>query len=539
MAGLKLRVLDVSDGIAGPYCARLLADYGADVIKIEPPEGDSSRREGFVKDDVSVLYTYINQNKRGITADLETASGQAILKRLVETADIMVESFAPGTLDRLGLGYQELKAINPRLVLVSLTHFGQTGPYRDYKATHFTTHALSSWLTGVGDPDKPPVQMGYPVFYYKTGVNGAIGALAAIRGRRLTGKGQHVDVSVFETCGDLAGESLAVSFKIPEMKRRRRVPDFIKAKDGWIGLTVGNFEEWKNVWLLANMLDVLDEPDLIQDEVKREQRRPELEARLNDWGKDKTREEIFFAAQELRVGGGIAYSPGETLACQQFVERDFFVKTTHPKLGEYKQPRAPFVSPFSLTESRPAPDLGEHNEEVFAEIGLDREGRETSSPTAQSQQAPNPSGTDGGGDLLAGMRVLDLTHWWSGPFVTWLLGALGADVIKIEAQQRPDPYRFLFAGKADVPNWIERGYLWNNTNVNKRGITLDLASEKGKDLFLEMVKESDLVVENFSPRVMRNLGLEYEKLREINPKIVMISMSCYGPTSRATGPTLK
>ena len=532
MAGLQLRVLDLSSGIPGPYCARLLAEYGADVIKVESPEGDWTRRDGVVRGDISALYAYLNENKRGVSLDLQTSSGSAALKHMVERVDVLVESFAPGTMDRLGLGYQELVAINPRIVMVSVTDFGQTGPYKDHQASHLTLSASAGWMGGVGYPDREPVQQGFPVFHYMAGVNGAIGALTAVRGVRQNGRGQHVDLSVFETCWVLGQSNMSVSYGTSMPRRMKQVPDFVRAKDGWVGITAGNGDQWRNTWILAGMLDVLDDPELIYDQVKREKRRPELESRLNDWGKDKTREEIFYAAEDLRIGAGITYAPGETLGCPHLVAREFFVKTSHPKLGEFSQPGAPFKSPAVTPVHKPALGLDEHNDEDLAEFGVNPKGQKKSPPALSHKGELSKSSLSKNGDrnLLAGVRIADLTHWWSGASCTCLMGALGADVIKIESIQRPDQYRYVNTGGKTNPNWFERGFLWNTTNLSKRGITLDLTSEKGKALFLEIVKKSDAVVENFSPRVMRHLGLEYAKLREVNPKIIMLSMSCFGQT---------
>jgi len=198
-----LRVLDISSGIAGPFCARLLADAGADVIKIEDPRGgDATRRENPIfadhrLEDISALFIYLNQNKRGVSLNIESVTGREILKQMAEKSDVVVESFAPGTLERLGVSHGELRRIRPGIVLISITDFGQTGPYRDYKATHLTLSALGGWQQG--EATREPIQAGFPVLYYMAGLWGAIGALAALRGSHQD-EGQHVDISVMDVC---------------------------------------------------------------------------------------------------------------------------------------------------------------------------------------------------------------------------------------------------------------------------------------------------------------------------------------------------
>ncbi len=194
------RVLDLT-GERGYLCGKLLGDLGADVIKIEKPGGDPGRNLGpFYKDipdpEKSLYWFAFNANKRGITLNIETAQGQEIFKRLVGTADFVVESFAPGYMDSLGLGYSELSRINPRIIMTSITPFGQSGPYKDYKSSDIVDAAMGGILYPCGDPDRPPVQFAPPQSYYNAGVEAAIGTLMAHTYRQTSGQGQHVDVSI-------------------------------------------------------------------------------------------------------------------------------------------------------------------------------------------------------------------------------------------------------------------------------------------------------------------------------------------------------
>ena len=202
LSGIK--VLDLTHHIAGPYCAKLLADYGAGVIKIERPVvGDDARRIGpFFGDDPhpekSGLFLYLNTNKRGITLDLKSDAGLNIFRRLVETADILVENFSPGVMDRLGLSYEALEKINPRLVMTSISNFGQSGPYRGFKSSELITDAMGGWMTIIGDPEREPLKPGGSQAQFVGGLFGALGTMTAFHGREVNGIGQHVDISLME-----------------------------------------------------------------------------------------------------------------------------------------------------------------------------------------------------------------------------------------------------------------------------------------------------------------------------------------------------
>jgi crotonobetainyl-CoA:carnitine CoA-transferase CaiB-like acyl-CoA transferase len=380
MAGLQgLRVLDISTGIAGPFCAKLLADGGATVIKIEAPDGgDSSRQEGaFVRegDDhrTSSLFVFLNQNKQGVSLDITSVSGREIFKRLVAISDVVVESFQPGTMAELGLGYSDLAAVNPGIVLASLTDFGQTGPYGRYKGDHLAISALGGWAYNFGDPGREPLQVGIPVMYYMAGIHGAIGILAAIRGRRADGKGQHVDVSAQEACMNmLSYPQLAEQFNSPLPQRNfaGQMGFYVQAKDGWVALNYLSAGQWGNLLLLVGVPHLAEDPTLLYDYKKRQAIMPEIIAAANEWAKEKTVTEAFYAAQELQIPAGIAYTPKDIIASDQLNVRDFFIKTSQAGLGEFVQPRNPFPSLSLRADRQPAPDLGQDNQEVLGNLGL-------------------------------------------------------------------------------------------------------------------------------------------------------------------------
>lgn len=374
-----LRVLELGGGIAAPYCARLLADSGADVIKIEDPaEGDPSRRQDCCAGSTfSALYAYLNQNKRDVSLNIRTPSGQSLLKRLVEVSDLVVESFEPGALGALRLGYDDLAIVNPGIVVVSITNFGQSGPYVGQKANHLTLAALSGWAQSIAAMtiERGPLQSGGPVLEYTAGVWGAVGALAAIRGRDHDAKGQHVDISI-----QAVGLSLipfyheiawfSEAFNLPIRQMAAQFDPLVPAKDGWVAVPALSAQQWQTVLTMMGMEDLAADESLTYDPAKRAIREPEIKARAKEWAKDKTVEEVFYLGQELRVPTAVPQSVADILSCPQFQARNFLQKVSQPGLGDYLQPGPAFIADFLRTERTPAPTLGQHNAVVLISLGL-------------------------------------------------------------------------------------------------------------------------------------------------------------------------
>lgn len=399
------RILDLADE-KGVYCGKVLADLGADVIKIEPPCGDSSRNTGpFYRDmhdpEKSLFWWAYNTSKRGITLDIETADGRDVFRRLVKNADIVVESFPPGYMEGLGLGYEALSTINPGIIVTSITSFGQTGPYKDWKAPDLIGCALGGQAYVMGDDDRPPCRTSFPMAYLHAGNHAAAGTLAALYYREVSGEGQHVDVSMQEAvmwtlmnviqfwdlmkfnmfrggatrmmgtprcrvafpCMDghvafLIGGGQLASISMPGMIRWM-------AEEGMLG----NFEDKKD-WGPRDWIEKVDAWSLTQEQIDA------WEGSLIDFFATKTKTELYEQALKRRI---ILYpvSTFEDLANNaQLKERQFFVQVDHPELGD----TVTYVgAPYKMTGmkwdiSRRAPLIGEHNSEVYErELGLSKE----------------------------------------------------------------------------------------------------------------------------------------------------------------------
>jgi crotonobetainyl-CoA:carnitine CoA-transferase CaiB-like acyl-CoA transferase len=408
-----VRVLDMT-GPQGAYCTKLLADLGADVIRIEPPGGDPTRKLGpFFHDEPhpekSLYFFHFNTNKRSITLNLDMEEGRSIFKRLITTADVLVETFPPGHLESLGLGYNALKEINPGLIFVSISPFGQTGPYRDFETADIVALALIGLAYTLGFPEDPPTTLGASQSYHMASANAAIGALMALLHRDMTGEGQWVDVPVHGTCLRMA-EMVALMYWLQSTNRKRSgfeyyrgLRDLFPCKDGYIicsvlgGAGVDKVLEWMDsegmaadlrepVWaeVIAAIKGVAPGRGTSHGHGKESASKPtdmrehmqHVEAVWQAFLMTHTKEELFVGAQTR----GIVLMPVNTV--KDIVEdvglqeRKYFVDVVHPELGESLKYPGP---PYRLSETpwrlfRRAPLIGEQNVELYEkELGLTKE----------------------------------------------------------------------------------------------------------------------------------------------------------------------
>ena len=362
----------------------MLADLGADVIKIEKPVlGDAARRRGPFVDDIpgperSGLFLDLNTNKRGITLNLEKATGKEIFNKLIKDTDILIEDTKPGTMDASGLGYNNLKSLNPRLVMTSVTPFGQTGPYKDYKGSDLIGVAMSGighitprW---VGTTDQEPLRV-QQVYSFITGITATVATMCALRVQRSTDLGQQVDVSHLEalvTAMDFHAMYWPYGNRsITRASKPEIAPStFLKCKDGWVEPTIVTNDQWnKFVNLMGNPEWANDE--LFSDGYSRGEHWESLEPLITAWSTKYTRQEIFEMAKAKRVPLGSLQLMPEVVESEQFKERDFFVDLEHPEAGNLTYPGAPYKLPKTPWKiRRPAPLLGQHNVDIYCnELG--------------------------------------------------------------------------------------------------------------------------------------------------------------------------
>ena len=369
-----LRVLEVAEGTSGPYCGKLMAGLGAEVIKIEPPDGDSARRAGPFKNDkpdpeASGLFLYLNTGKKSVVLDLEVQAARDRLRGLAENADLVVENYAPGRLDGLGVGYDDLSGANPRLVMVSITPFGQTGPYRDFLATDMVIHALCGEMYLAGYPDREPLKKGGDLVEYVGGLHGYVGGASALHAREITGRGQHVDVSLQEAGTSVIGLAIQQWAYARALVRRQGLDANPWPTGVWLasnGYTLPHARPWGDWWSL--FLKVVDDvPEFADPRFTtadgRAQNAEELDALLQVWLVERTKQEVMRLGQEQSLPFGYIATAPDMLESPQLELREFFVEIDHPATGRLPYPGAPFKSSTTPFQFDRAPTLGEHNEE--------------------------------------------------------------------------------------------------------------------------------------------------------------------------------
>ncbi len=389
-----VKVLDLTWYISGPYCTKMLADYGADVIKVERPgTGDPARlMEPFLDDDPhpdkSLLFSHLNLNKRGITLNLRSDQGRKIIKTLVKDTDILVESFSPGTMDKLGLGYEILKEINPRLVMTSISNFGQTGPYRDFKLSELVLNGFHSQINN-GEPDRFPLKKGGNACLYQGGLIAALATVGALWTCDEEDTGQYIDVSLMETmAGDIDRKTVdmlawaysgsAIYTMRPEAEEWRAntlMPGGIfPCKDGFIA-SLPVLAHWSRFLELMKYpeLEKLEFPDDVLDtesEIK-----GEIDIMWYEWLSQRTKREVMEACQAVKYFVTAVSTPQDAVEDPHFKGHGFWVEAEHPVTGRQTYPGAPIkIGEDSWQIRRPAPLLGQHNGEIYGDqLGFSKE----------------------------------------------------------------------------------------------------------------------------------------------------------------------
>ncbi len=379
-----IRVLDLSRGIAGPLCARFLGDFGAEVIKVEPPGGECGRRlPPFFGDDPhpekSLFFLLANLNKRGVTLDLERPEGARILRALAQGADVIVESFPPGYLASLGLDWGALQSENPGLVVTSITPFGQTGPYKDYKGEEIVAYATSGIMAVSGLADREPLKHGGFPAQYEAALNGMLATTAALLVRDFSGAGQQVDLSIQEVVAStmVINQPFYSFAGAVQGRRRRQGSEFgqiMPCKDGYFICQEAGSDGW------GAIADFFRREELKEERFANPNQRVlhghELDEILLDAAKGRTMAEMFkSASEEYRILFGIVQTPADLARCPQLEAREFYEEVEHPVMGRIRVPFRLFNMSAGAPECRrPAPLLGQHNKEVYESLlGLDEE----------------------------------------------------------------------------------------------------------------------------------------------------------------------
>ena len=378
-----LRVLELGTLLAGPFCGQLLGDFGAEVIKIEPPnQGDPMRVWGREKaGGKSLWWPVVGRNKKAITLDLRQAEGQALLKELVRQSDFLLENFRPGTMEKWGLGWPELSGINPRLIMIRVSGFGQTGPYSRQAGFGAIGEAMGGLRYVVGDPSTPPSRMGISIGDSLAATFACIGALSALHHREKTGRGQVVDSAIYEAVLNMM-ESLITEFdKVGYIRERTGAilpnvapSNVYKTSDGMV-LIAANQDT-----VFSRLAEAMGQPGLAQDPKysthgARGAHQVELDALVEQWTQTLTTRQVLDLMDQFGVPAGLIYRAPDMLDDPHFQARNAIVSVPHPDFGELKmQNVAPKLSETPGSIRSPSPALGQHNDEVYRELlGLTEE----------------------------------------------------------------------------------------------------------------------------------------------------------------------
>ncbi len=528
-----IRVIELGDGVSAAYCARLFADFGADVIKVEEPRGDVARAWGpFPKDqpdrEKSGLFAFLNTNKRGVVLELASAEGRAALERLVASADVLVENLPTPRARELGIDWPSLSRVNPDLVLISITPFGRSGPYAEWKGHDLNAyHLTAAGHRYCGLPGQPPLEHGtFAAEFFGAAAAAAWGLAATLRRDRVGG-GQQLDVSCAEAIAAVfvGGQNIGAYAQDGKWERRTGVgmplgapATIMPCKDGHVWMLALEPGQWNG------LRRVMGDPDwaqaeMFQDMFARAQNSDVIYPLLEEWTLQHGKWEIMERCQAEGAPITAVFSVKEAVEQPHLRARGYLVEVEHPRLGRLRHLGAPFRLPASPGgPSRPAPLLGQHSDEVLAGA--------TAAPAR-----PTPArgaGTPSARRLpLEGIRVANFGWVWAGPVVGQTLAFLGAEVYKIESRTRIDLTRTLppfGGGVRDPDRSLSNHACW----AGNGSVTLDLKKPRGQELARQLVARCDVVIENFGPGVMEQLRLGWDELRSVRPDLVMFSMPAAG-----------
>jgi crotonobetainyl-CoA:carnitine CoA-transferase CaiB-like acyl-CoA transferase len=513
-------VVDLSTGIAGGYCTKLLADGGATVIKVEPPEGDPLRRwsssgAAIAPGGDGALFGFLAGSKHSVVADPEAGDDIRMVEGLLASADAMVWSGGSKVAEHQNFTPAAIHRAYPRLTVTSITPFGLQGPWRARPATEFTLQAWSGGIVGLGRglPERAPVFVGGQVGEYMAGAYASAATMASwFRRGDAAGSGELIDLSMLETQILCLTYYPVTHFEMLGRPwrdaRRLTVPGVAQAKDGLVDLGCGTAQQWFDLCAMVGHPEWIDEgsPLSITElaNVYAED--------IYKWVEGNPVDEIRELATAFRIPNAPVANGANIAAVDHFRERGSFV--CNPRDG-FRQPGLPYrMRPARLRRPGPAPRVGEHTAHYRAASVTPRP-----APTAHGPANRLPFG---------GLRILDLTTFWAGPCCTHFMAMLGAEVIHVESARRPDGTRLIAGIPVTEERWWEKSPIFAALNTNKKGLTLDLQSPRGRELLRRLIATCDVIVENFTPRVLDQIGLDFAAVQEVRPDAVMVRMPGFG-----------
>jgi len=533
-----ITVLELAETVAGEYCGKLLADFGADVVKLERPGvGSPTRRMGpFGRSgrdgENSGLFAYLNTSKRSVELDL---TDTAALMTLVDRADVVIDDHASGFLASVGLDPETLARTHPHLVLCSVTAFGQHPPEDRRHAEDLTVFQASGWgfhtPTGAEESQPPLKGAGRFLVSYESGLDAALCIAAALCDREQSGSGRFIDICAQQVMASrvdyVLGQMIAGDMDVSTDRKAFDLSGpagIFRCRDGYAYLWMSAPAHWDGLRKLLDDPAWMDEfPDRWLELDCTPERVAQCRAHIAEWLANEDKHAISARAQELGLTMAAVQNAEDIARSAQYRHRGFFTEVDHPELGVAAYPTVPYK--LSETPARihaPAPLLGQHSRECLAADAVTRQ-------PARPSAAPAPASRGG---PLAGVRVVELTKVWAGPFVGKLLAFLGAEVIRVESMSSLDVTRVY--GVKDMNK--APGFM--AVNPQKLSVQINMKTAEGIGLIRDLLAESDMVIQNLRPGAVERLGLDYAAAKAANPDIVYVSMGMYGsdgPLARETG----
>jgi crotonobetainyl-CoA:carnitine CoA-transferase CaiB-like acyl-CoA transferase len=510
-------VVELSTGIAGAYCTKLLADGGARVIKVESPQGDPLRRwsaSGARIDAGSdgALFGFLAGAKHSVVADPEADA--EFVNDLLAAADAVVWSPGSAVAELPAFKPAALHESHPHLVVMSITPFGLDGPWCDRPATEFTLQAWSGGIVGLGrgSADRAPVFVGGQVGDYLAGAYASVATLASRLRQIETGAGELLDLSMLEahilgltyypvTFFEMLGRPWRDARKVT-------VPGIARAKDGVVDVGCGTAQQWFDLCAMIGRQDWIDENSPLSITEMANEKADEIYA----WFENENVDDIRELATAFRIPNAPVANGANITELEQFQDRGSFV--ANPRDG-FWQPGHPYrMLPAKLVPPQPAPRLGEHTAQYRQSPPAVPE---RPAPAGAAQRLP-----------FQGLRVLDMTTFWAGPSCTHFLAMLGAEVIHVESTRKPDGTRLLAGIPVTEDLWWEKSPIYSALNTNKKGLTLDLQTSAGRDVLSRLIATCDVIVENFTPRVLDQIGLDFAAVQAIRADAILVRMPGFG-----------
>ena len=539
-----VRVLDLGDFVSGPYCSRLLADLGAEVIKVEPPAGDSARAYGPFPGDVvdpeqSGLFLWLNYGKQSISIDRESDAGRAQLEALLAESDVAVVSADLDGRADPGMDLRALCERHPQLIVVAITPFGLDGRYAAWSGYDINVAAMSGVISDPQDSGREPLMPPALQMHMLSGLGAAFTTMAALMGRPPGAGGQLVDFAQTQFMATHSaqglprwparppspaeGSPLAASPAGRRTARAQYPSHVLHCKDGRVFLYAPQIQQWLRLVQAMGEPEWTKEPKFRKRLAMANEYRDETDAYVEAWLRRHSKEELLQIFMQYRVPSGPILDARDLMESKQLAERGFFQEFEHPAAGHVKAPGFQLrMSASPPHAAGPAPTLGQHNGQTRRSGG--------------AHDGASDPGAGRGALPLAGCRIVDFGTVVVGGAASHLLVELGAEVIRVESRVSPEGFRIgrptvgSEAQRADESLWPELQSGLHSLSRGKLSITLNMKKPEGLELLKRLIAASDVVMNNFSPGVLQRRGLDYESLKAIKPEIILVSMPGAGDT---------